>query len=275
MNYHIFQASAPLKDYIEQYYIFEHNQYLATEYEITSTATCYSALVFNFGERYRFQNSLGDNYLTPQHFMAGFSTGAFQVFPKGKINMLGVVFKGTGLTTLVPSVKLTTLLNKRVSFVELLGSEAEIIAEQLEKAANTKEQIALIDQYLLNRLERFEQPATLADKAALLILRKRGMITIEKVAETLNVGERHLRRVFGQRLGINAKLFSRIKRFQYINLCLTQNETLDWQEFLVEGGFYDQAHFIKDFVAFCGKAPSAQILKSKQIVELFTAKEAV
>lgn len=273
MNYHIFQASAPLKDYIEQYYIFEHDEYLATEYEMSSTATCYSALVFNFGEPYRFQNSLGDNYFTPQHFMAGFSTGAFRVFPKGKINMLGVVFKGTGLMTMFPSVSLDSLLNKRVSFIELLGSEAEIIAEQLEKTAGLKEQIELIDNYLLNRLERFEQPAALADKAALLILEKRGMITIEKVAETLHVGERHLRRVFSQRVGINAKLFARIKRFQYVNLCLTLNKTLDWQEFLVEGGFYDQAHFIKDFVAFCGKAPSAQLLQSKKIVELLTPKE--
>jgi len=275
MNYHIFQASAPLKNYIEQYYIFEHDEYLATEYEISSTATCYSALVFNFGEPYRFQNSLGDNYLTPQHFMAGLSTGAFRVFPKGKINMLGVVFKGTGLMTLFPSVALDSLLNKRVSFVELLGSEAEIIAEQLEKAANAKEQITLIDNYLLSRLERFEQPPTLADKAALLILEKRGMITIEKVAETLSVGERHLRRVFSQRLGINAKLFARIKRFQYVNLCLTLNKTLDWQEFLDEGGFYDQAHFIRDFVAFCGKAPSAQLLQSRQISELLTPKESM
>ena len=174
---------------------------------------------------------------------------------------------------LFPSVKLETLLNKRVSFVALLSSEAEIIAEQLEKSSDNKEKIAIIDNYLLNRLERFAEPATLADKAALLILGKRGMITIEKVAETLNVGDRHLRRLFSQRLGINPKLFARIKRFQYVNLCLTQNETLDWQEFLDDGGFYDQAHFIKDFVAFCGKAPSAQILQSKQIVELLTPKE--
>ncbi len=274
MNYHVFPPSLPLKNYIEQYYLFEHDAYRAIEYEMTSTATCYSALVFNFGTPYRFQNSLGDTYLTPQYFMAGFSTGAFQVFPTGKINMVGIVFKGTGLMTLFPSVKLENLLNRRVSFVELLGSEAEIIAEQLEKVADAKAQVALIDTYLLDRLARFEQPPTLADQAALLILRKRGMITMEKVADTLNVGERHLRRVFGQRLGINAKLFARIKRFQYINLCLTQNETLDWQDFLVEGGFYDQAHFIKDFVAFCGKAPSAQIMQSKQIADLLTPKVA-
>lgn len=273
MNYHIFPPSAPLKNYIEQYYIFEHEAYLEVEYEISSTATCYSALVFNFGTPYRFQNSLGDDYITPPYFMGGFSTGTFRVFPKGKINMLGIVFKGTGLLSLFPSIRLECLHNKRASFVEMLGSEAEIIAEQLEKTADAKDQIATIDSYLLNRLERFGQPPSLADKAALLILRKRGMITIEKVAETLNVGDRHLRRVFSERLGMNPKLFARIKRFQYVNLCLTQNETLDWQEFLDEGGFYDQAHFIKDFVAFCGKAPSAQLLQSRQISELLTPKE--
>lgn len=271
MNYQTYKPSQALNPYIEKIYLLSHESYLAQEMELSSPASCYSAIVFNFGTPYHIRHTTGEAYLTPQYFVAGFSTHAFRIYPIGKVEMLGIIFKGTGLMTLFPSIDLKELINKRVDFEQLLGSEGDVIIEQLTHAQKPEERFGIIENYLLNRLQRFSTEASIADKAALMILRKRGMITMDRLAADLNVSPRHLRRVFNQRLGISPKLFARLKRFNYVNAFLTTNDTLQWQEFLIDGGFYDQAHFIKDFVEFCGKAPSAQLVQSRKLVELLEA----
>lgn len=268
MNYQTYKPSQALNPYIEKIYLLSHESYLTQEMELSSPANCYSAIVFNFGTPYQLRYVTGESFVAPQHFVAGFSTYAYRIYPIGKVEMVGVIFKGTGLMTLFPSFDLKELINKRVDFEQLLGSEADVIIEQLTHAKDSEERIGIIENYLLNRLQRFEAEANIADKAALMILRKRGMITMDRLAADLNVSPRHLRRVFSQRLGISPKLFARLKRFNYVNACLTTNDSLQWQEFLIDGGFYDQAHFIKDFVEFCGKAPSAQLVQSRKLVEL-------
>lgn len=38
-----------------------------------------------------------------------------------------------------------------------------------------------------------------------------------------------------------------------------------------QGGYYDQAHFIKDFCAFSGKKPTEYIKNSRDLAMLFSA----
>ena len=90
-----------------------------------------------------------------------------------------------------------------------------------------------------------------------IILRNNGNVKVQK---TLDVGAspRQLRRIFDHYIGESPKTFSQIVRFQYLLSYLLRNGTNSSGEFY-KLGYFDQAHFIKDFKNFYGSTPGSVI----------------
>ncbi|MCC5906820.1 MAG: helix-turn-helix transcriptional regulator [Balneolaceae bacterium] len=112
-----------------------------------------------------------------------------------------------------------------------------------------------LDRYFLNHLA---QTDVIGDQrvieAVRIILENAGTIS---VARDLNTGlsRRQLRRLFRVFVGGAPKSFCKVIRFQYI---LKKNFTLKHirkSNLLDDAGYYDQAHFIKEFRDFYGDSP--------------------
>jgi len=65
--------------------------------------------------------------------------------------------------------------------------------------------------------------------------------------------------LFKEYVGIAPKYFQRIVRFTEILAKIHKNEKLSWTEISYDCGFYDQAHFIKEFQHFCGVNPEEHL----------------
>ena len=65
--------------------------------------------------------------------------------------------------------------------------------------------------------------------------------------------------LFKKYVGIAPKYFQRIVRFNEILIKIQKDEKLSWTEISYDCGFYDQAHFIKEFQHFCGVNPEAHL----------------
>jgi methylphosphotriester-DNA--protein-cysteine methyltransferase len=110
----------------------------------------------------------------------------------------------------------------------------------------------------------------IVDKAFSMILHHKGILSIRRLANESNLGTQQFRRRFIEKIGIPPKLYSRIKRFNYISILAERNNCC-WMDMVHQGGYYDQAHFIKDFCAFSGKKPSEYIRNRKDLAMLFSA----
>ncbi len=87
------------------------------------------------------------------------------------------------------------------------------------------------------------------------ILNNSGKVSIEKGLET-GLSSRQLRRLFEFYIGDSAKTFSRVVRFQKIlQIQSTEYQTLLTNPIFCEAGYYDQAHFIKEFKSLYGITP--------------------
>jgi AraC-like DNA-binding protein len=87
------------------------------------------------------------------------------------------------------------------------------------------------------------------------MLQLQGKVNVESLSRRFNISARHLERKFVSTVGLNPKLLSRIIRFQNI-FKLLQNGQIDSLTALAhESGYYDQAHFIRDFKHFSGINP--------------------
>ena len=92
-------------------------------------------------------------------------------------------------------------------------------------------------------------------KALHLIIQKHGFLDMEKELDT-GLSPRQLRRIFNYYIGTTAKTFSNVVRFQYILNADPTRQQLKNDKMYFDVGFFDQAHFIKNFKTFYGVTPS-------------------
>lgn len=113
---------------------------------------------------------------------------------------------------------------------------------------------ATFDDYFLKHLRKrpIQQDRRL-ENAVQLILSRSGSLRIENDIDT-GLSPRQLRRLFHFYIGDTAKVFSKVVRFQktlHDNIINKQSNA----GFAIGDGYFDQAHFIKDFKNFYGATP--------------------
>src|SRR5215510_6018027 len=73
--------------------------------------------------------------------------------------------------------------------------------------------------------------------------------------------------VFKAEVGITPKLFSRIQRFQQTRTFIQHNPSINWADLAVDFGYFDQSHFIREFLEFSGLSPTDYINRQKRFIE--------
>lgn len=85
--------------------------------------------------------------------------------------------------------------------------------------------------------------------------------TIAEVTRRVGLSPRRFIQVFKEEVGLTPKLFCRVRRFQKAIRRVYRGETVDWADVALACGYFDQAHFIKDFRAFSGLTPAAYLAR--------------
>src|SRR6185312_15705081 len=134
----------------------------------------------------------------------------------------------------------------------MLRSELLCLEEQLAEARTDTQRIASVEHFLISRMTNTE-PDKLVLAALALIHRSKGNIRIKELTEQLFISQSPLEKRFRQVVGASPKKFASIVRLKNV---IQQYDTVNsLTELGYENGFYDQAHFIKEFKAFTGDTP--------------------
>jgi len=108
---------------------------------------------------------------------------------------------------------------------------------------------------LLAHLDIDQMQVSQGEAAVALIIKSKGAISITEVIEQIGISERSLERYFKKYGGLAPKFYSRVIRFSNI-FEFIQRDNFSWADVLYPAGFYDQAHFFKNFKEFTGEEPS-------------------
>ncbi len=115
---------------------------------------------------------------------------------------------------------------------------------------------AVLDAYFLRRLEK--APKAIDSRlfsAFQTILQQQGRVNVEKDLDA-GISSRQLRRLFNFYIGDSPKTFSKVVRFQNLLGASASAESLRKDKPFYDAGYYDQAHFIKEFKLMAGLTPS-------------------
>jgi AraC-like DNA-binding protein len=127
-----------------------------------------------------------------------------------------------------------------------------ILEEQLCEASTDVKRIDIVEKFLLARIRPVE-PDKMVLAALALIHKSRGTIRIKELADQLNTSQSPLEKRFRQAVGTSPKKFASIVRLKLA--IQMKDSTSSLTELSYELGFYDQAHFIKEFKSFTGDTP--------------------
>lgn len=112
--------------------------------------------------------------------------------------------------------------------------------------------------YLSKKLRIPSNPikGRIAEYAIRYLLTEKAESNLDKLVKDCNISNRYLQKIFKERIGYSPKFFIRTARFQYALHYLTKCRTGSLTALTYQAGYYDQAHFVREFKEFTGITPS-------------------
>jgi AraC-like DNA-binding protein len=86
-----------------------------------------------------------------------------------------------------------------------------------------------------------------------------GAASVGALTDHAGVSANHLAAQFKSHVGVTPKRMARIYRFARMILAVDARHSVDWSNLAHRAGYFDQAHFIKEFKDFTGLTPSAYL----------------
>jgi AraC-like DNA-binding protein len=193
----------------------------------------------------------------PRAYVVGTMRRALVLPVLGRVDMVGVRFRpGAALPFL--DTPLAELVDRNVALDALWGAAAaDSLADELASAPAEASRVAALERALLRRLAAARAEPGLVARAAALMRRARGRVSVAEVASALGVGERRLERAFDAAVGIPPKQLARVLRFRAAVRLVGRGDAPRWTTIALDAGYADQAHFIREFRALAGVTPSA------------------
>lgn len=264
MFYRKIEPPIHMKTFIECFYIWETS--LLHPLKVESPPNGFGSMVFNYGTPYKISNfKFEAPKFVPQCFLTGQATRNYELSLFGTIGMIGIVFRPAGLGTLF-NLPLAELTDERINLYDILDRKmVETIAERIMESKSHAERIQVLIQFLNQQLMLNENRIDNIDFAANYIVNKKGIINVNTLMNDLYMSRRQFERKFLQKVGLSPKYYARVRRMSYLCSLMAGKRQVNWQHLLYDCGYYDQAHFIKDFTSFLGRTPNDYLLHNIEL----------
>jgi AraC-like DNA-binding protein len=172
-------------------------------------------------------------------------------------SMIGVHFKPGGAAAFL-GLPANELAGRVVELDAIWGNTVWEWRDQLLAAKTANKKFAVLEYLLLRRLAQSRQNQNDAIGWALeRYIAEPGVQTITSVSSRLGFSHKHFIDLFRCATGLTPKLFCRIRRFQQALVEVQARAEIDWADVAYTCGYFDQSHFVHDFVEFSGLNPTA------------------
>ena len=173
-------------------------------------------------------------------------------------SMIGAHFKPGGAAAIL-GFPADELRDQVVELEGIWGGAGAELREQLLAARGPAEKFAILERALSARLMRY-RGHTMQERRVFWardhLIDRGDALRISDVADQLGVSHKHFIDEFRRHVGLTPKLFCRIRRFQDVLARVNGRAPVSWAEVACACGYYDQAHFVRDFRAFSGLTPT-------------------
>ena len=201
-----------------------------------------------------------DRSVPPAVFTDGWFMGVwtrrFYFEYPGRVRLVGVHFKPWGMSpfTGLPAAELH---NRWTPVDAVWQRSADRIRNRAGDVASAAGILRVLEEEL--RAQLAESPARgldLVQHTGMRLETSHGMIPVSTLAEAAGVSGNHLANLFKAHVGVTPKRVARIYRFARLIVSVDALRPVDWSELAQTAGYFDHAHFSREFKSFTSHTPT-------------------
>ncbi len=253
--YILHRVHPQLAPFIDSFWESTFEQMVEPLYDELFVAQSYPNIIVNLSADYQ-RNS----ERIAKTILIGVNTSPVHFLHESTNRLFGIRFHPSGLSVF-STLGLHEIADVSVGLEDIFGEKGLDLADQIIEAPTTIARIQITEQFFLDQINersldkwRFYQRAQKELKQLSL-----EASAIPLLVKKMNTTQRTFDRHFQQILGLSPKKLSRLLRFQRVFEAMHQPDFKLSNFNFYELGYYDQAHFSKEFKEFSGMAPQVYL----------------
>lgn len=151
------------------------------------------------------------------------------------------------------------LTGRTVPGAELFGDAGRALDGLLSASSSDTERVAVMERLLLSLEPQRDESAELAGQIVRAAADERSLLHVEELAARFGMSVRTLQRLLSRYIGVSPKWVLQRFRLHEAAERIRHESAPDWAALSLELGYYDQAHFTRDFKAVVGESPEAYV----------------
>jgi AraC-like DNA-binding protein len=212
-------------------------------------------VVFNFADRFEARLPDRSRHLQPAQLVVGPTALPTLVRPTGRVDIVGIRLQPWAGAAVL-GLPMTEIRDRQLDLADLESGTLRELADRLEEPDRRVDRVgAVLDE--LKALSVAQEVDWLARTSVVRLLREaKDGPSIRDLARQMGRSTRTLERVFLNHVGLSPRTLARIIRIQRALGQARSEPKLRWSAVAIRAGYYDQAHFVRDFKSLVGCLPS-------------------
>lgn len=251
-----------LRPYISRYWIWENETALPKIFSGTGTE-----LMFHYGEPPSGIEQMGEKITLPQSYFMSPRMKYCRLNSPKKLGFISVRFRA-GAFRHFCNTPCIDIVDSFVDIEDLWGRTGQKFEQQVLEAKNLCQRINIIEKFLMKFLMQYGKNDQYVDMAVKKLLYNYKTVSIKGISRDSFLSQRQMERKFKSAVGVSPKIFQRISRFEAVMKKLLLQQEKNYLPVILDHGYYDQSHFLKEFKSYLGEYP-ASFLQEKNFMSHF------
>ena len=185
----------------------------------------------------------------------GVHTERFERCLEGLDFAFGIKFKPGGFHPFLQA-PVSTLANRSLPVQAVFGTDCQSLAPRITTCANVDAMAVVAEAFLLANLPPPDPNVARASTLVSAIAGDIGITSVDRLMTTAAIDKRALQRLFQKYVGIGPKWVIKRYRLHEAIAQMQDSAPVNWAALALGLGYFDQAHFGRDFRALVGQSPT-------------------
>jgi AraC-like DNA-binding protein len=187
--------------------------------------------------------------------IVGVVKGKFSTLLQDQGWVFGVKFRPGAYYPFVKS-PVSAITDRSIRIADVFGDDGVALEAAVRAHDDEAQWVECAEQFLRSRRPERDENVDLINRIVDYIIADRTILKVDALVERFNLGKRTLQRLFSQYVGVSPKWVIMRYRLQEAADQLARSEFVNWPKMALDLGYFDQAHFIKDFKMIVGRTPA-------------------
>lgn len=186
----------------------------------------------------------------------GVHTARFECELSGQGRVFGIKFKPAAFHPYWQR-SLATLADASCTVEDVFGDAGQVLVQHVRDAPDYVSMERLADEFMHAQVPPRDAMVEQVNAMVASVADDRSITRVEQLCERHDLSLRSLQRLFREYVGVSPKWVINRYRLHEAMAQVHEGKVVAWADLALDLGYFDQAHFIRDFRRMVGRAPGA------------------